>query len=418
MTNAIRDDRVDPEYLDNLLFVTGRAIENRRSRGREQLRIWDARTVCRDESTYLTRRYTSGVPVRELADTLDGWAEVFAAAVQSREDSPDGTPGSIAEIEDRLLLCATADLALAATSLGRADIATSILEHPAVAASPARIFDALAVIHGVSRPVSERDRLSSIFGPWLKVGNAAADRRQEAFERYVSGWRKHAEKPRALHPVDETFTGAWSFEAVVLAQVFGLDDGPVRDVPEYPVALADYARKARLPRLSTDVQLPGPWKKPPKAIQQKATAAAVAVSGEPTRSDLAALLTPVGDEVSEASTIEELLDVAVEAGTVVVVDWTGAEPAETGALLQIACKRLGIPVPSQTPGTVPTSFEMALVRFDSWLEPVGVRLVDVDVGADQVLVAPVLAANHETFAGRVIDGYRVRSMEQLAADQA
>ena len=84
MTNAIRDDRVDPEYLDNLLFVTGRAIENRRSRGREQLRIWDARTVCRDESTYLTRRYTSGVPVRELADTLDGWAEVFAAARRDR----------------------------------------------------------------------------------------------------------------------------------------------------------------------------------------------------------------------------------------------------------------------------------------------------------------------------------------------
>lgn len=413
MTNTIRDDRVDPEYLDDLLFLSGGGIEKRRSRGREQRRIWDARTVCRDESAYLTRRYTAGVPVHELADTLDGWAEVFVAAVQSREDSPDGTPGSLAEIEDRLLLCATADLMLAATSLGRADIATSVLEHPAVAASPARVFDALAVIHGVSRPVSERDRLSSVFGPWLTVGNAAADRRQEAFERYVSGWRKHAEKPRALDPVNELFTGAWSFEAVVLAQVFGLDDGPVRDVPEYPVDLADYAREAGLPRLSTDVQLPGPWKKPPKASQRKVAAATVAASGEPTRSDLAALLTPVGDEIPDESTIEELLDAAVEAGTVVVVDSRGVDPADTGALLQDACRWLGIPVPGRVPDRVPKSSAKALQRFDTWLQPVGARLIEIDVESDDLLVFPAHAADHDALAGRVIDGLCLRSLIEI-----
>ncbi|HIZ36768.1 MAG TPA: DUF1911 domain-containing protein [Candidatus Ruania gallistercoris] len=416
MTTTLRDDRIDPEHLDNYLFLTGGSFERPRYRSAEDLRPWQAQEACVTEGTYLTQRYAAGMPLDVLADTFDLRADVLVAALKSREEGADGTPGSRAEIENRKILAAVADLLLAAASFGRGDIVASVLEYPAVAATPSRVLDAVAVIHGVSRPESDRDRLTSIFRPWLQVGSAPAGRRQDAFEKYMRGWRAHNEKARKLQPVDEAFTGAWAFEAVVLAQALGLDDGPVRDVPEYPGELADFAREAGLPRLDPEVRLPGPAKRP--AARKKVGGTPLVLSGTPKRSDLAALLTAAGETIRADSTVAELLDAAVATGTIAIVDWKGVDPEETGELLQLACTKLGVPVPEKLPEQVPTPFEEALVRFDAWLEPVGVRLIDIAIDADQVLVTPVLAADYEAFAGQVIDGYRIRSMEQLAADEA
>lgn len=415
MAYPIRDVRVDPDELDDSLQLRKRSVEKGRARVREHARAREARSQCRDDNVYLMRRYTAGVPVGQLADTLDEWAGDFVASVRVRQDAADGAPEFLAEIDDRRLLLATIDLAFVSTSLGRADIATTVLTHPAVAAVPCRVLDALAVIHNLPRPLSEADVLVGVYDPWLEVGNFIAERRQDAFERYVRGWRGHGEDVRSLPPVNEFFTGAWAFEAVILAQVFGLDDGPVRDVSEYPVDLADYAREANLPRLSDDVRLPGPWTKPaqPKVIEPNQVREAVAVAGEPTRADLASLLTPVGGDRLGAATVDAPLNAAVDAGTVVVVDWRGVDPADTGAVLQDACRLLGIPVPGRVPVSVPKASAKALQRFDTWLQHVGARLVEIDVGSDDLLVVPVLAADHDAFAGRVLDGLGLRSFSEF-----
>lgn len=313
-----------------------------------------------------------------------------------------------------------ADLALTATSFGRADIATSVLTHPAVAAVPARVFDALAVLHGVGRPLSDDDEMALVFDPWVKVGSATAGRRQQAFERYVRSWRAHMEKVASLAPVNAAFTGAWVFEAVVLAVVFDLDDAVVREVPECPVDLADFAREAGLPRLSAQTRLPGPWKKPvaPKVIEPVTAREPLAVVGEPGLAELAAVLSPVGGDRWAAGDGGAVLDAAVEAGTVLTVDARAMDPDEAGELVQMACRDLGLPAPGRVPGRLSQDPVKALPKLDGWLETVGVRLLGPATDTDDLAFFPVLAADYETFAGHTIEDLRLRTMDQLTAEEA
>jgi hypothetical protein len=155
----------------------------------------------------------------------------------------------------------------------------------------------------------------------------------------------------------------------------------------------------------------------PEVVHPDVVRDPAALSGEPTCTDLAALLTPIGANPLEATTVEDLIDAAVQAGTMVVVDWKGVDTGDTGALLQLACAQLGLRAPGPVPNEE-TQLGEGLARLDKWLEPVGVRLIDIQDGSSDTLVVPVLAADHETFAGRTIEGYRVRSMERLAAEEA
>lgn len=419
MLNTIRDARVDPQELENSLERRQRRIAKGRVRVREHSRQKEARDLCGDDSAYLSRRYTAGAPLSELADMLDEWAEDFVASVRVRQDAAGGDPEFLGAVGDRRLLLATIELVVVATSLGRADIATAVLTHPAVVAVPCRVLDALAVIHGIERPVSETEVLAGSYDPWLKVGNAAPERRQAQFEDFVRGWRTHGEEVRSLAFVDEFFTGSWAFEAVVLARVFGLDDSAVREVPEYPVDLADFAREAGLPRLSADTRLPRPWKKPvPPKVVEPATPREPLVVGEPGLADLAAVLSPVGGDRLAAAHGAALLDAAVEAGTVLTVDARAFDPGEVGELVQLMCRDLGLPAPGRVPGRLSQDPVKALPKLDAWLAAVGVRLLGPATDADDLAFFPVLAADYEVLAGHTIEALRLRTMDQLAAEEA
>ncbi|HIY65399.1 MAG TPA: hypothetical protein H9830_03880, partial [Candidatus Agrococcus pullicola] len=88
---------------------------------------------------------------------------------------------------------------------------------------------------------------------------------------------------------------------------------------------------------------------------------------------------------------------------------------ETAELLQAACRVLGIPAPGRVAGKKTTTALDGMQKLDEWLHAVGARLVAIDVDSDDVLVAPVLAADHETFADRDSDTVRLRSVEQFVA---
>ncbi|MGC5617161.1 DUF6630 family protein [Georgenia sp. Z1491] len=436
MGHAVRDDRIDLDELENSLARQREWIDRDRqgvieslaridadpASGAAALRgsVGDAPGLCRGYVTYFSRCYAAGVPVPELAaDLCDAWRDDLLLSLRLQTLMAGADPNLRAVFQDRDIHRGAIDCALIATSLGRADVATTVLSHPSVAALPSRVLDALAVIQGVPRPVSENDTLSRAYEGWLKVGSATRGRRQVAFERYVRRWRADNEKVRRLiPPTSEFFTGEWVFEAVVLAQAYGLDDGPVRDVPEYPVDLADHAREAGLPRLGDDIRLPGPWKKPkpPRVIEPEVAREPVELSGTVSRDDLAALLTPVGGGPLGATTDHALLDAAVEAGTVLVIDWKGVVPEETGELLKSACRDLGIPVPGRVPWKATMTVPDGVQKFDEWLTVNGARLVTLDLDSDDLIVAPVLVADHESFADRASDTIRLRSVEQFVAD--
>ena len=418
MGNALRDDRIDREELEGWLEDIRSSIEGARPRVRGG--GGTAAFLCRDDSTCFELEYAAGTAVRDLAATLDEWAEDVSASLRIPENATDATSAVPLAYDDGVVLQAAIDLVFVASGLGRGDVATAVLTHPAVVAVPCRVLDGLAVIHGVQRPVSQSEVLAGSYDPWLEVASADPSHRQGKFERYVRGWRGHGEKVRSLAPVDEFFTGAWAFEAVVLAQVFGLDDGPVREVAEYPVDLADFAQEAELPRLDPEVRLPGPWQKPaaPTVIAPATAREPVAVAGEPGLADIAALVSPVGGDRLTAPGVEELLDAALEAGTVLSVDAQGMDPAEAGALVQLACQDLGLSAPGRVPGQLPKDPAKALPKLDAWLAAVGVRLLAPATDTDDLLIFPVLAADYERFAGQSIDGLRLRTMDQLATDEA
>lgn len=419
MSNTLRDSRVDPHELENSLQLRQKKVSKGRVRVREHGRAREARDLCRDDSAYMSRLYTFGTPVDELARLLDEWAEDFVASVRVRQEAAGGAPDFLANAEDRRLLLAAIDLVFVATSMGRMDIARGVLTHAAVEAVPSRVLDALATIHDVSRPTSESEVVAGSYDPWLDVVNADPQMRQEAFERFVRGWRAHGEEVRSFAFVDEYYTGAWAYEAVVAAEVFGLDDGVVRDVPEYPSDLADYASEAGLPRLG-DVAgqtSSAPASTTPTAIAPETRRDPVMVSGEPTLSDVAKLLSPVGGEELTASDGDSLLDAAVDAGTLLPVDARALDPSETGELLQLACRALGLAAPGRIPDRLPTDPARALSAFDAWLEDAGVRLLSPATDTDDLVFFPVLAADYETFGGHRVAGFRLRTMEQVADDE-
>lgn len=366
--------------------------------------------------------YERGDDIESLLDRLDAWHRDTLLAFRVLEDRA-GTADFATPLhgdEYRLIHFST-DLALLATMVGRADIARSVLAHPAMSHTTYRPLDVLALIHEVPQasdleadrfPIWE-DKLEDSL--WLKVAKLSPGRRQAAFEKLVHTWRSSLAKKKRLSGTP------WAWGAALLAVLFDLDDGAVREVPVYPADLVDMARGRGVPPVvPDDIRLPGPWKKPtpPKVIEPEVRRDPLTIAGAATVADLAALLTPVGEESATAASVDAVLDAAIEAGTVVLIDWHGVDGGEVGALLHFACERLGLPAPGKLPGGVPAAFEKALPRFDAWLEPVGVRLIEVDTDTDEPLVAPVLVADHDGFIGTSGAGYRVRSMEQLAADNA
>lgn len=234
--------------------------------------------------------------------------------------------------------------------------------------------------------------------PWLKLGAAAPGRRQAAFEKYVRNWPATSEKMRR--------PGQWCVEAALFAVLFGVDDSAVRDQKWYPSDLVDYAKELGVQPLPAKLKLPGVWRKPtpPKVLeptQSRRPQDFGSDTGELALADFAALVAPVSAEPFVGS-FAEVLDNALAAGTVVMINWKGVDPAEDVAMVQSACGTLGLRVPGRAPTRMPKTAERAIARFDEWLEPLGVRLLELDIDSDDLFVLPVLAEDFARTVDRTI----------------
>ena len=56
---------------------------------------------------------------------------------------------------------------------------------------------------------------------------------------------------------------------------------------------------------------------------------------------------------------------------------------------------------------MPRTAGAAISRLDEWLEPLGVRLLQIDIDADDVFVLPMLADDDTVAGGRSVNGARL-----------
>lgn len=158
-------------------------------------------------------------------------------------------------------------------------------------------------------------------------------------------------------------------------------------------------------------KLPGPWKKPtpPKVLEPAENRVPHAFATEADElevADVAALVVPVNGEAL-AGDADAVLDRAVNDGTVVMLNWDGVQPEDATKLMQFACDKLGLRVPGKSPTRMPRTAGAAISRLDEWLEPLGVRLLQIDIDADDVFVLPMLADDDTVAAGRSVNCARL-----------
>lgn len=362
-------------------------------------------------------QYTRGDDLPTLVRRLEEWHRDTMRAFRLFEHRAGTTEfATPTHHREYFAIKTCVDLIFVATVLGRADIAREILDHPAISHLPYRQFDSLAVAHGVPQDSDLHADRSNVWHEdprsrlWLKVAASTPGRRQAAFTKFVRSWREELAKKR--------WRQTWNWEGAMLAVLFDLDDSEVRDTAGYPADLVDCARSQGVPALAPGVRLPGPWKKPtpPKVLEPARTRGPLTSHTEGDElplADFATLLTPVDGDPVPATDLDALLDAAVETGTIHLVDSSGIDPTELGEMLQLTCRIAGLPSPGRIPAQIPKSTPKALTKFDTWLESVGVRLLQVDVDSGDHFIAPVLAADHAAIAGRTCAGVRLISADQI-----
>ena len=418
----LRDPEVWWAHLEDEIAATERRITKGRVRLIASLEADDRETgaaaASAAEDGMLRRylrlfrdRYTRGADADELRDVVESWYQDTTLAFTVLEQRA-GTAQFTDPLHGREYVAVwdTVNLLISATLLGREDIARDILAHPAISHAPYRAVDVLALIHGVPQASGLEDMRMDVWKdrdthePWLKLFATAPGRRQAALETFVRNWPATLEKTRRPEQ--------WCVEAALFAVVFDLDDSTVRDEKWYPADLADYARDLGVQPLPAKTKLPGLWKKPtpPKVLEpadQREPHVFRSATGDLAISDFAALAEPVGSEVA-SGTFDEVLDRGLAAGTVIVFDGAGVEPQVHGPMVQEACGRLGLRVPGKLPPQVPRSSEAAMKRFDEWLEPLGVRLLHLDLDEDAASMLPVLAEDYAALVGRTVAGVSLR----------
>ncbi|MCW4457355.1 hypothetical protein [Microbacterium sp. MPKO10] len=363
--------------------------------------------------------YLRGDKFSELRSFVDCWYEDFTrvfALLERRAGTPAFTKPP--EGGSWVTVWHTVNLIMVATLLGKMDIVRDVLRHPAISHAPYRAVDVLALVNDVPQ-VNGIDDLRAdgwqdwvVHERWLKVTGATPGRRQAAFEKFVREWQEK-EGNKRVGQVKWCITGAY------LAVALGLDDSAVRDLETYPSELADFARASGVQSIPAKMKLAGPWKKPtPPKVLEPAEArqphAFSSESGELALADFAALLTPVSAEQLTGS-FDELLESAVDAGTVAMLNWKGVALDGDVALIQDAGRALGLRVPGRNPTKMPKATEKALPRFDEWLEPLGVRLLELDIDSDDVFVLPVLAEDYDRAVGRTVGDCTLRATGSVPA---
>lgn len=169
------------------------------------------------------------------------------------------------------------------------------------------------------------------------------------------------------------------------------------------------------------LRLPGLWKKPtPRKVLESAEArqshAFSSDAGELALADRAARVTPVSAEQLTGS-FDELLERDSDAGTVAMLNRKGVDLDGDVALFQDAGRALGLRVPGRIPTKMPKSTEKALPRFDEWLQPLGVCLLELDIDSDDVFALPVLAEDYDCAIGRAVGDCVLRA-RRVSCDDA
>ena len=364
------------------------------------------------------RRYTRGDSPEQLAEAVEAWYQdtKLAFGILALRAGTETFASPPRDMESRIMKDLV-HLLFAATLLGREDIARDLLSHPAVSHVTYRPLDILAQVYDVPQASGLEDMRHDVWrealttsDKWVKLAGATKGRRQAAFEKLV----REGDHPDARGGL----VRRWCLDAAVFAVLFALDDGPVRDLAHYPHDLVDHAREIGVPPLAVEKKLPGAWKKPtpPKVLepaQHRAPLGLRRVEDELSLADFAALTAPVGGEPA-GGTVDGMLDAAIDSGTVLNIGWRGVDPEVTGAELQLSCAVLGLQVPGRIPPRMPRTLERAMARFDEWLEPLGARLLQLDLDADDAFLLVVLAEDFTAVVGRSVEGMSLLPVRESA----
>jgi hypothetical protein len=94
------------------------------------------------------------------------------------------------------------------------------------------------------RPVAAAAKFSKEYKALVAVIDASPETRPALLKTYVENWYKKHMRGSALHGTDksEAYVGYWSFEAALVAMLWGIDDSAFADHPHYPVDLVRHYR--------------------------------------------------------------------------------------------------------------------------------------------------------------------------------
>lgn len=348
--------------------------------------------------------YLRGDDLGDIEELLEEWHQDALLAFRSLE-SDSGRSKFFGRTDGDAIVRSAVDLFVVAMAFGRVDIVRDLLGHTVLSQATYRPLDALAISLGIEQESDLEAMRTPAWddGPvhrlWLMVMASTPGRRQGAIEKFMPKWQ---ERPRSRHTIS-----TWNWPAAMLVLLFDLDDDTLRASPGYPFDVVEFARRKGAPPVDPTIRVPGPWTRPrPRTVIEPEVAREPLVLGgdEMAVGDLSALLSPIGDEPVSGSETESFLETAVEVGTVVLVDWKGMDGTELAEFLQYACMVSGLPAPEWIPARIPRTPEKAFAKLDAWLTKVGIRLIRIDDGSDDYLIAPVLASDHEQLAGRECAG--------------
>lgn len=195
-----------------------------------------ARANFRDRCELLIARYSAGEPVAALA----GEVEPIVAAWEKALATPGSQPNDLTYLDDYVR-------SLWLLSLGLIFKVDDTVWKRLLACMGGEGQDTL-VERLASRRTAGRPQARSLLHPepYALLDQAAALVSPDHMARFLKAWypglREVGWHDSHKGPDGGGFFGYWAIEAAGVAVAFGMDDAPFRDMPFYPVDLADFGR--------------------------------------------------------------------------------------------------------------------------------------------------------------------------------